>query len=71
MICPECAQVIKHKYASRYGSDILKCSYCSYVFAIDPKAMGFGDRRVLKVADNYQKGGKDISPSNNLLVHVY
>ena len=58
MICPECSQVIKHKYASTWGSDTLKCTYCSYVFAIDPKAMGFGDRRVLKVADKLSEGGQ-------------
>ena len=58
MICPECSQVIKHKYASTWGSGTLKCTYCNYVFALDPKTMGFGDRRVLKVADKLSKGGE-------------
>ena len=58
MICPICSQVTKHKYASTWGSDTLKCGHCSYVFAIDPKAMGFGDRRVLKVANKLSKGGQ-------------
>ena len=58
MICPKCSQVTKHKDASTYRSASLSCAHCGYVFALDPKTMGFGDRRVLKVADKLSKGGR-------------
>ena len=57
MICPKCSQLTKHKYARIYSST-LKCMHCDYTFALDPKTMGFGDRRVLKVADKLSKGGR-------------
>ena len=58
MICPKCSQVTKHKDASTYRAVSLRCAHCSYIFALDPKTMGFGDRRVLKVADKLSKGGR-------------
>ena len=57
MICPKCSLLTKHKYARTYNST-LKCMHCDYTFALDPKTMGFGDRRVLKVADKLSKGGR-------------
>lgn len=58
MICPKCSQLTKHKDASTYRAVSLRCAHCSYIFALDPKTMGFGDRRVLKVADKLSKGGR-------------
>ena len=58
MICPKCSHVTKHKDASTYRAVGLRCAHCSYVFALDPKTMGFGDLRILKVADKLSKGGR-------------
>ena len=58
MICPKCDSVTKHRDASSYSSSELKCSSCSYVYALDPKRMGFGDRRIWKVAEKLSKGGR-------------
>ncbi len=58
MICPKCSQLTKHRDASTYRSSALKCAHCDYTFALDPKTMGFGDRRVLRVADKLSKAGR-------------
>ena len=56
MICPKCDHVTKYRDASSFKE--LKCFHCNYVFAIDPKSMGFGDRRIWKVAEKLSKGGR-------------
>lgn len=56
MICPKCDHVTKYRDASSFNE--LKCFHCNYVFAIDPKSMGFGDRRIWKVAEKLSKGGR-------------
>ena len=58
MICPKCSQLTKHRDASTYRSSALRCAHCDYTFALDPKTMGFGDRRVLRVADKLSKAGR-------------
>lgn len=56
MICPKCNSVTRYRTALSSGD--LKCSSCSYVYAIDPKSMGFGDRRIWKVAERLSKGDR-------------
>ena len=56
MICPKCDSVTKYRDA--FSNLKLECSSCSYVYALDPKQMGFSDRRVWKVAEKLSKGGR-------------
>ena len=64
MICPKCDSVTKYRDSFSYRDAFsnsetkLKCSSCSYVYALNPKQMGFSDRRVWKVAEKLSKGGR-------------
>ena len=54
MICPECNTVTKYRYALPG----LKCSGCKYQYALNPKEMPVGDRRIYNVAEKLSKGGR-------------
>jgi hypothetical protein len=54
MICPECNTVTKYRSALPG----LKCSGCKYQYALNPKEMPVGDRRIHNVAEKLSKGGR-------------
>lgn len=49
MICPKCSAVTKYKEG-------MTCTSCGYSFALNPKTMAVGDRRVFNAAERLSEG---------------